>query len=419
MYTEIKHCRICGNKNLVSVVNLGDQSLTGIFPKSRTAAISRGPLELVKCMPQPGNDTCGLLQLKHSFNSHELYGANYGYRSGLNQSMVAHLNTLVAQIREMVIPGPGDLIVDIGSNDGTLLRAFPPSTEYRLIGVDPTGNKFHRFYPEDILLIPDFFSADLIQNRFPGQPAKVITSIAMFYDLEDPLGFIDNVSRLLHPDGLWVFEQSYLSSMIEMNAYDTICHEHLEYYGMKQIKWLLDRCGLRIVSVKLNSVNGGSFQVMACHREAGFMSDQEAIQTLNDTEAALRLEELAVYHDFAARIEKHRQDLTALLHRLKDKGKTILGYGASTKGNVILQHCGIGPELIPAMAEVNEDKFGAYTPSTLIPIISEQEARNRKPDYFLVMPWHFREGIIRKEKTFLESGGKLIFPLPGIEVVGL
>ena len=417
--TEITNCRICRNDHLVSVVDLGIQSLTGVFPKSPTAPLSRGPLELVKCMPDGYREVCGLLQLKHSYNSHELYGANYGYRSGLNQSMITHLNGIAKAIQERVTFSGGDLVVDIGSNDGTLLRAFPLSREYQLIGVDPTGHKFRRFYPDDIVLIPDFFSADLIENRFPGRKARVITSIAMFYDLEDPMRFVDNIARLLHPEGIWVFEQSYLPSMLETTAYDTICHEHLEYFGLKQIQWMFDKCGLKVVDIDLNKSNGGSFRVTAAHRQSGFACNDQGIESMVAMESRLKLDEVNTYRLFALQIERRRGELVELLHRLKQEGKTVLGYGASTKGNVILQYCGIGPDLISAIAEVNEDKFGAFTPSTLIPIISEAEARKRKPDYFIVLPWHFREGIVQKEKPYLESGGKLIFPLPELEVFGL
>ncbi len=370
-------------------------------------------------MPAGNDRVCGLLQLRHSYNSHELYGANYGYRSGLNQSMINHLNGIARAIQERITFNGGDLVVDIGSNDGTLLRAFPLSREYQLIGVDPTGYKFRRFYPEDILLIPDFFSADLIETRFPGRKARVITSIAMFYDLEDPLGFVDNVARLLHPEGLWVFEQSYLPSMLDTVAYDTICHEHLEYYSLKQIQWMLDQCGLKIVDLDLNTSNGGSFRVTAAHRQSGFVCNDQAIAELMAIESRMQLDEVDTYRRFALQIERRREELVELLHRLKENGKTVLGYGASTKGNVILQYCGIGPDLLPAIAEVNEDKFGAFTPSTLIPIISEAEARKRRPDYFIVLPWHFREGIIQKESAYLESGGKFIFPLPELEIFGL
>ena len=370
-------------------------------------------------MPDGKNDVCGLLQLRHSYHSHELYGANYGYRSGLNQSMINHLNGIARAIQERITLGGGDLVVDIGSNDGTLLRAFPPSREYQLIGVDPTGSKFRRFYPEDILLIPDFFSADLIENRFPGRKVRVITSIAMFYDLEDPVHFVDNIARLLHAEGLWVFEQSYLPSMLDTTAYDTICHEHLEYYSLKQIQWILDQCGLKIVDVDLNTSNGGSFRVTAAHRQSGFVCNDQVIAEFMTIESRMQLDEVDTYRRFALQIERRREELVELLRRLKKNGKTILGYGASTKGNVILQYCGIGPDLLPAIAEVNEDKFGAFIPWTLIPIISEAEARNRRPDYFIVLPWHFREGIIQKESAYLESGGKFIFPLPELEIFGL
>ncbi len=249
-YRAIERCRICGNPNLVSVLHLGEHVLTGVFPRTKDEVLTSGPLELVKCHNDGGEDVCNLVQLRCSFPSAEMYGTNYGYRSGLNQSMVDHLHDKVAKIRQMVTLNIGDLIVDIGSNDSTLLQAYPAAHGLRLLGIDPTGHKFRQFYPPHIELAPTFFSADTVQAVAGAQKAKVITSIAMFYDLEEPLSFMRHITDVLADDGVWVFEQSYMPSMLEVNAYDTICHEHLEYYGLKQVKWLLrsrwsagPRCG--------------------------------------------------------------------------------------------------------------------------------------------------------------------------------
>lgn len=411
MYKEAKQCRICGNTELVPIVHLGEQALTGVFPKTVDEHITSGPLELVRCTGGP--DACGLLQLRHSYDLNEMYGANYGYRSGLNRSMVAHLHDLVTKVRRIADPQTGDVVIDIGSNDGTLLRGYPLGPT--LIGVDPTGTKFRQYYREDAQLIPEFFSAATVNTHLGTRKAKVISSIAMFYDLEAPIDFMLQIRDVLADDGIWLFEQSYMPTMLDMIAYDTICHEHLEYYGLAQIKWMTDRAGLKIVDVWLNDVNGGSFALMVAKAESPYPEATEKIAALLADESARGLHTLAPYEQFNARIFEHRDQLLAFVADAQKAGKTILGYGASTKGNVILQLCKLGPSQIAAIAEVNEDKFGCYTPGTLIPIISEREARAQKPDYFLVLPWHFRPTIIEREHAFLASGGLLVFPLPAIE----
>ena len=418
MYKEITKCRICGNSNLVSLLHLGNQALTGVFPKSISDKVTAGPLELVKCHPRnAGDNVCHLVQLHHSYDSSEMYGMNYGYRSGLNRSMVKHLGTIVQHVLSLVKPSKGDLIVDIGSNDSTLLQNYPADSGLLLTGVDPTGVKFKKYYPAHINLIPDFFSFKNVDAKYPGKKAKVITSIAMFYDLEDPVSFVKQIHQVLADDGIWVFEQSYLPAMLETNSYDTVCHEHVEYYGLKQIKFMMDACGFKIIDVQMNDVNGGSFRITVAKSGSAFVANKNVGECASNEEK-LQLDSLDTYERFRKSVEKHKSELMALIRELQGKGKKILGYGASTKGNVILQYCGLTVKDIPYIAEVNEDKFGSFTPFTHIPLISEAEARAMKPDYFMVLPWHFRKGILEKEKDFLSSGGKFIFPLPKIEIAG-
>jgi hypothetical protein len=409
LYKEVTDCRLCGNAQLADVFDLGMQALTGVFPKSASENIATGPLCLSQCA------SCGLVQLRHNYDLGRLYGQTYGYRSGLNQSMVQHLHRKVERIRGLVKLQPRDLVVDIGANDSTLLRAYPDSLT--LVGVDPSGLKFKQYYPPHIQLIPDFFSASLVQRAFPGRRAKVITSIAMFYDLERPQAFVDEVAGLLDDEGIWVFEQSYLPFMLETNSYDTICHEHLEYYSLRQIMHMTERAGLKVVDIEFNDVNGGSFSITAARRSAPHSEARALIDETLRREHDLKLSDRGTYLRFAQTAVEHRGALVAFLTRLRQEGKKVLGYGASTKGNVLIQYCGLTPELVPYIAEVNQDKFGAYTPGSKIPIVSESEARAMKPDYFIVFPWHFRAGIVKREAEFLDRGGKFIFPLPRIDVV--
>jgi C-methyltransferase C-terminal domain/Putative zinc binding domain/Methyltransferase domain len=409
-YKAIDKCRVSGSDNLVSVLNLGFQELTGVFPKSPSDAVTRGPLELVWC-PQSG-----LLQLKHTYESSEMYGDNYGYRSGLNQSMVNHLTSKVAYLEKLVDLQSGDSVLDIGSNDCTLLKAYGVAGIERT-GIDPTGKKFAEFYPEDVKLVPDFFSAEAYRSA-NARPAKIITSIAMFYDLDDPIAFARQVEGCLAPDGIWHFEQSYMPSMLRLNSYDTICHEHLEYYSLGVVQTILDAAGMKIVDVIMNSVNGGSFAVTATKKaNQGIRPNDAVINWLLEQEDRMGINTPKPYRDFEERVFRHREDLIRLVRSLRADGKKVLGYGASTKGNVVLQFCGFTTEDIPAIAEVNQEKFGRFTPGTHIPIISEADAHAMTPDYYLVLPWHFKEGILRREQDYLNSGGKFIFPFPEIEII--
>jgi len=409
-YTEIKACRVGGGNDLVTVLNLGHQALTGVFPMSSSEAVTVGPLELVWC------PSSGLLQLKHSYDAAEMYGDNYGYRSGLNQSMVNHLSDKVAYLERLAAVTSGDVIVDIGSNDATTLKAYATSG-LRRIGIDPTGRKFREYYPDDIALVPDFFSAEAYRSVERKQ-AKIVTSIAMFYDLESPIAFARQIASILADDGIWHFEQSYMPSMLRTNSYDTICHEHLEYYSLGVVDTILRAAGLHLVDVVMNGINGGSFAVTAARAENRSITPNRAvIDWMLAQEERMGLNTPRPYRAFEERVYRHREDLTRLVRSLNADGKKILGYGASTKGNVTLQFCGLTAKDIPAIAEVNAEKFGRVTPGTHIPIVSEAQAKAMKPDYFLVLPWHFKDGILRREKEYLASGGRFIFPFPEIEII--
>jgi hypothetical protein len=409
-FREIEQCRVCDSSQLASVVDLGRQALTGVFPRARGAAITKGPLELVKCMGE-----CGLVQLRHTYEPTEMYGAEYGYRSALNRSMVTHLAAKVRSLLDSCPVGAGDVVLDIGSNDGTTLAHYPESAT--LIGIDPSAAKFAKYYKAHIKPVPDFFSAETFLGASGGRRAKIITSIAMFYDLDRPLDFVRQVHESLIDGGIWHFEQSYLPSMLAANAYDTICHEHVEYYALKQIRWMLERFGFSIRDVTLNDINGGSFAVTAVKSNPGEISHAPVVRDMLVEEDRLGIETMAPYEGFAASVRTHRDELRALLLRLKGEGKTIFGLGASTKGNVLLQYCGIDTTLVSCIAEVNEDKFGCFTPGTEIPIVSETEANARNPDVYLVLPWHFRRNILARAAPIFARGARLLFPLPEIDVV--
>jgi len=294
-----------------------------------------------------------------------------------------------------------------------LLQAYPKEST-TLVGFDPTGVKFKKYYPSHITLITDFFNSKNFKKNFGNNKAKIITSIAMFYDLEEPLEFVREVYDILSDNGVWVLEQSYMPLMLEVNAFDTICHEHLEYYRLKQIHWMMEKVGFKIINIEFNQINGGSFSVTVAKSKSPF-SETPSLETLLLDEKKKGLDTSKPYNEFRKKVFQFKIQIRELLNKIHNEKGLVLGYGASTKGNVILQFTEITPKDIPYIGEVNIDKYGCYTPGTLIPIVSEDEARKMNPDYFFVFPWHFKESILEKEKAKPSNKTALLFPLPSLE----
>lgn len=398
----IQQCRICHNPHLETVIHLGDMALTGTFPKPAESVLV-APLELLRCV-----GGCGLVQLKNSVDPHLMYCRRYGYLSALNSHMVEHLRKKAQALQEKYLQ-EGDLVVDIGSNDGTFLNKF--SDTMTRVGIDPGPyGPYH-----GAQCVQGFFSAALVRKAVQSQ-AQVVTSLAMLYDLEDPQTFVNDVASLLAPEGVWHSEQAYLPSMLKLCSYDTVCHEHLEYYALAQISWLLRVAGMRMLDVEFNTINGGSFAFTACLQASKRRSTLRMAEAVRQEEW-MGLQTTQVYAEFSRRTQKHIRELKALLESLVKQGYKLVGYGASTKGNVILQACGITSSTLACIAEINTDKYGMITPGTGIPIVSEAEAKAMRPDYMVVLPWAFRDHIVERENEYLKSGGRLIFPLPEIEIV--
>ena len=403
-------CRISKKDDLINVFDLGNHYMCGEFPSSSSERIEKGKLSL------GWSQSSGLLQLSEERDITSMYGQNYGYRSGLNLSMVSHLQNKVSYLWELCNIENKKCVLDIGSNDGTLLSNYP--LEVLKIGIDPTITKYSKYYKDDIVKVPEFFTAKNFNNVSNGLKADIITSISMFYDLPDPNLFVQNIKEILSPNGIWNLDQSYMPSMIRTNSYDTVCHEHLEYYSLFVIKNLMENNNLRIIDVVFNRINGGSFSVTVCHENASYKSNTLIINWMLSQEERMQLNTPYPYREFERKAYGHRSDLKELIDSINNSDKKIAGYGASTKGNVILQFCQFKAKDIYGIAEINEDKFGKYTPGSNIPISSEEDIKSSNPDYMLILPWHFRENIIEREKEYLIKGGKLIFPLPEIEIVG-
>ncbi len=410
-------CRICGADELTPVLDLGEQCLASVFEAGTPPDWLRRPypLELVRCADAGG---CGLVQLRHSISPRILY-RHYGYRSGINERMRENLIDIAAVAEAMAGLRPGDTVCDIGCNDGTLLESLATVGVDKL-GIDPAENVVRIARGKGLDVICDFFSREVYEAARPGQKARIVAAIAMFYDLDDPAAFVRDVAAVLADDGVWVMEMVYFPFMLKNNSFDSICHEHLEYYCLRQLEWLLDNQGLCIHRVGFNDINGGSIRLFIRKQAAGPVPDvtRRTLTEIRAEETALGLDTEAPFQKFYESALVVREELRRLLEDIRSRGQTVYVYGASTKGNTILQFCGIDSRTIPKAADRNPDKWSTRTPATNIEIISEAQARKENPDYFLVLPWSFIDVFKRRESDFLNNGGKFILPLPHVRIVG-
>lgn len=390
-YTTIDRCRVCGG-HCEQVISLGEMALSGVFPKPGEV-VESGPLTLVRCRGE-----CGLAQLAETYDLAQMYGDGYGYRSALNKSMVANLAESHRYVAGHVTLKKDDVIIDIGSNDGTFLKMWP--AKCRRIGVDPSAARWVDQYKGCELEV-GFFP----QLRPDVKQAKVVTSIACFYDLPVPVEFAQAVANVLAPDGVWYLEQVYLPTILADTIYDTVCHEHLEYYSLSTIKYIVEKVGLRIVDVTFNEANGGSFGVLVTHADNHQWRNHGMVSAVLRDEFNGGLHTPLPYQEWAQRVKAHPDIVHDCLDGLREKGAVVHGWGASTKGNILLQWCELGPHDLPVIVDVNRDKWGCVTPGTNIPIVSDADGAT----HHLVLPWHFRKSI--------KQPGKYIFPLPQCEVV--
>lgn len=414
MPPRIKHCRACSNRKLETIIDFGKIALTSVFPKNKRRRVPRWPLELVRCAGE-GKAHCGLVQLAHRYPQKMIFGDEYGYRSGLNPVIENHLRAIARDIIRRRILKAGDVVLDVGSNDGTLLNAFRGTGLVR-IGVDPTSGKFSKFYDRGIIRIKGFFSVRSVERALRGRKVKVLSTISIFYDMNEPLAFMKDAARLLDKEGLWVSEQSYLPSMLLSGAFDNICHEHVAYYGLRQMSHLASLAGLKVVHASLTSMNGGSIRVAFAHQDSKRRPAKKAIARILRMEEAMGLGRRQTYRKFAQGVSRAKERVSSFFASAK-KGRSVVGYGASTKGNVLLQACGVTGKDLACIVDINPDKWGCFTPGSRIPILRESALARIKPTHLFVLPWHFQEYFLKKEKKFLKDGGALVFPFPKFRVV--
>ncbi len=409
-------CKLSG-KPLTEVINLGNLYISD-FCKEVDVDAPKAPLRIGI------GEESGLLQLMDPIARKPLY-QQYWYRSGTNTTMQRQLNDIVSGFREWIRLKPGDVILDIGCNDGTLLGLLPENMGIFRIGIDPAENLAEQARQNCDAHSIGFFNKDRFMDLSGGRKARVITSIAMFYGVESPGAFVQDIAECLDDDGIWVLQLSYTPLMIKQTAFDNICHEHIQYYTLLSLKYLLDKLDLDILNVEFNDTNSGSFRIVACKQGRGdrfatmFLRDigRYRVQSTLAYEREQRFDEPQIYWDYMAQLKNLKADTLDLLATFKRQGKRVIGYGASTKGNTLLQFYGLTSETIEAIAERQPQKYGLLTVGSWIPIISEDEMRIRQPDYLFVLPWHFMTEFMDRELSFLQSGGEFIIPLPSLQVI--
>jgi NDP-4-keto-2,6-dideoxyhexose 3-C-methyltransferase len=402
MNKTIEHnsCRLCGSQELQDAFSLGEQYINDFVDKEKVTAGNKAPLDLVMCKQ------CSLIQLRHTAPQELLYTRHYWYRSGVTETMRNALRDVSVAVEKMADLKAGDVVLDIGANDGTLLGSFEVPGLIK-VGCEPANNLIEMLSKHTEYVMHDFWSSQRYNELASGWgvgKAKVITALGMFYDLDDPNSFINDIQKTLTEDGVFVAQLMCLASMLEKNDLGNICHEHIEYYSYASLKYMFEKNGLEIFKVEENSVNGGSYRIFARHLNKGSIEFDERCT-------------MADLQEFKSRIDENRDKCVSFIKEEVSKGKTVYVYGASTKGNVILQYYGLDHTLITAAAERSPEKWGKYTIGTGIPIIPEEDARKAQPDYFLVLPWAFFSEFYEREADWRAKGGKFILPLSTFKVV--
>ena len=408
---KIQACRNCQNVGLKHILSIGNQHLVDFLEDEEENFTA--PLELVLCDPE--SNGCGLLQLHHTVSPDLLY-RRFWYKSGVNQTIRDDLEEIVRKVEQKVNLENDDIVIDIGANDGTLLR-FYKNKSIKTIGFEPATNLLEEASIDTFKIFNEYFNAKSFKSEFGIKKARVVTSISMFYDLDKPHDFVGDVKDILDENGIWILQMNYLVTMLENNAFDNIVHEHLEYYSLQSLEYLLNRHDLEVFDVEQNNINGGSIRVYIKFKNCKKFSISKNVDSVREYETKIGLNNTKTYLDFAERIQNLKEQTCKFIEDEIRDGKKIYVYGASTRGNTLLQYYGLNSESILAAAERNPEKWGKKTVGSRIPIISEEQARLEKPDYFLILPWYFIEEFVKRENEFLQNGGKFLIPLPEFKVI--
>jgi SAM-dependent methyltransferase len=406
IYKKINKCRISKKNDLVTIFKVDNFGLTGTFPKNKNVKLPKTPLHVVF------SQSSKLLQLKHNYNPKILYGKNYGYRSGLNPTMVNHLKNKSSYLKKKYKFNKNkDLILDVGANDGTFLQEFKNLKRY---AVDPSLAKFKNFYDKKTVQIAKRFEDAFVKIK--NKKFKFITCVAMFYDLEDPVNFLKKIKYILSEKGILHIEIAYLPEIIKTFSYDTFCQEHYEYYSLMSINYLFDICSMKILEFGFNNINGGSIWLDVTHKDSKLSENKSKLIKFLKKEKEEKIDKIQTYKNFFKKVLRHSNNLNSLINKITKSKKIVYGYGASTKGNVLLQLSKLDNRTVKGIFDVNHKKFNTFTPLTNIKIIDEKKLSKFKMDYMLVLIWHYKNYVIKKIKSANKSI-KIIVPFPKIKII--
>ena len=406
---KLKKCRLCHSNKFSGLFSLGNLSFTGKFANNVKQNIPKKEIHLVIC------NHCKLVQLNQDFNPKYLYGKDYGYRTGLNQTMTEHVKLIAHEAQKLSKIKKGEFVLDIASNDGTMLNFY--RKDLMTVGIDPILNKFKNFYNKINYKIPNFFSFSSLKKYKLNKKYKIISALSVFYDVKNPNYFLKDIKKILHAEGVFILEHADLLSIVKNNLFDTICHEHLTYYSSKLIINMMKKNDLTVFDLKKNNTNGGSIRYYISHSNSIYKIKHNKISSILSEEKLFKLEEKKTYENFLKNINIQKEKLQSFLKSKVKQKKIVHGYGASTKGNVLLQYFNIDSKLIDFIADRNPNKYNLYTPGTKIKIISEKLSRKMNPKYYLVLPWHFKNEILKREIKIRKKGTKFIFPLPKLKII--
>ncbi len=404
-------CINCRSKKLKEIFTLGSQPISSAFYSNKKFNLKKYPLNLFEC------SKCKLIQFSTKTPVREMYGSSYGYKTSLSKNMIQHLHKKYLILNKKLNFKDNSNIIDIGSNDGSFLNFFASkSKNLQIFGIDPSAQVFKKNYKKNIYLINDFFSKSKLfkfinKNKLKIKKFSLITSFAMFYDLLKPNSFCKDINNLLSENGLWISEFSYFPLLLKNLTYDQICHEHVAYYTLSTFKKIIEKNNLKIIDFTINEINGGSIEVVCAKKNSSHKTNKRKI--FNQIKFEKRINHTA-YKRFGDRVNNVKNNIITFLNMNPNR---VVGYGASTKGNVILNHCKITNENLPFICDANKFKINKFTPGSNIKIISKKKMRKMKPDYLFVLIWSFRSEVIKEEIQYIKKGGKLVFHLPRFHIV--
>ena len=410
---NINKCRVCGSEDLVPYLDLGMMPLVNRYLSrpDADAAEPRFPLKVLLCRG------CSLSQLSVVVDPKVLF-SEYDYYSSISQTFQRHCELLAESLKREMNLTPDDLVIEIASNDGCMLSKFK-ALGMRVRGVEPAKNLAKVAEARGLPTLCEFWGSDAAKTvEASDGKAKVVVATNVLAHVDDLHGFIRAVKEVLHPQGVFVFEVPYMVHFIDRTEFDTTYHEHLSYFLLRPLQRALEANGMRVIDALEFAIHGGSIRVIA-QIEGGNLQPKSSVQELIRLEQEKGLFDTAAYFLCAERVKLIREELSVFLKGLKARGRKIAAYGASAKGNILLNYCGLGPETIDFVVDDTPAKQGKFYPGNHLPIVSKDALQREKPDYLLLLAWNFADELMKNTAEYGLLGGRWVIPIPALQVVAV